>query len=295
MHGRTIACSALTALLFAAAAPAQTGGAQTTPPSAAAAQPNIPADELYHVHFAKAAPGKLQELIAGYKRAPVPAGEPGPPLIFRHLQGDDWDLLVLTPLGKEETLRPGLDAEQQKWTLQMRGLRMQHGDTFTSGPAWSEARAALAGSGTVSASAAGTGSTAGATGTAGAGTSGGAGSSATAGTGGTGSMAINVPQGTVYTITTYRSLPGHRDQLADTLGRVAALFPDRRTILQHVEGAPWEFVLIQRFDSWNALGQEDVAPADRLRAQGFANTEAIGLELRQHAAEHRDTIAQLVR
>jgi hypothetical protein len=285
MHVRTIACSAALALSIAAAAPAQTAQSQSSQP---AAQAGIPAQELYHVHFAKAAPAKLTDLIAGYKKSPVPAGEPGPPLIFRHLQGDDWDLLVLTPLGKEETLTPSATAEQQKWNEEMRGLRAQHGDTFTAGPAWAEVRTALLGAApSVGASAAGAVTT-GATGT-----SGTAGTSSMGGTGA--SMAVNVPEGSVYTVTTYRSLPGHRDQLADTLRRVAALFPDRRTILQHVEGAPWEFVLIQRFDSWNALGQEDVAPPDRLRAQGFANTEAIGLELRQHAAEHRDTIAQLVR
>jgi hypothetical protein len=102
------------------------------------------------------------------------------------------------------------------------------------------------------------------------------------------------PSGSVYTVTTYRSLPGHRDQLADTLLRIAALYPDRRSIFQHVEGAPWEFVMISRYDSWNALGEDEVAPAESLRKQGFANTEAIGMELRQHVAEHRDTITRMV-
>jgi len=282
MHVRTLTCSALTALLFAAAAPAQTSQPAAPQPPAASSQPGIPAQELYHFHFTKAAPGKLNELIDAYKQAPVAAGEPGPPLILRHLQGDDWDLLVLTPLGKEETLRPSASAEEQASIQRMRGLRAQHGDTFTSGPAWADVRTALLGGSAAAVMAASsTGTTGGAaTGTAGAGAA---------------SLGANVPEGTVFTVTTYRSLPGHRDQLADTLRRVAALFPDRRTIFQHVEGAPWEFVLLQRFDSWSALGEEDVAPPDRLRAQGFANTEAISLELRQHAAEHRDTIARLVR
>ncbi|RPJ57621.1 MAG: hypothetical protein EHM24_29345, partial [Acidobacteria bacterium] len=242
MHGRTIACSALIALLFAAAVPAQTSQPQTTQPSAAAAQPGIPALELYHVHFAKAAPGKMNELIDAYKQAPVPAGEPGPPLILRHLQGDDWDLLVLSPLGKEETLTPAASAEEQASIQRMRGLRTQHGDTFTSGPAWADVRAALLGGAAPAVTSASMAGTTGA-GTAAAGTAG-AGRAAAAG--------ANLPEGTVYTVTTYRSLPGHRDQLADTLRRVAAVFPDRRTILQHVEGASWEFVLLQRFDSWSA-------------------------------------------
>jgi len=285
MHARMIACSALTALLAAAAAaPAQTGQTPTPQAPAASAQPGIPAQELYHFHFTKAAPGKLNELIEAYKQAPVAAGEPGPPLILRHLQGDDWDLLVLTPLGKEETLTPGASAEEQASIQRMRGLRTQHGDTFTSGPAWADVRTALLGGSAAAAMAASS------TGTTGSGAA-----TGTAGAGRAAALGANVPEGTVYTVTTYRSLPGHRDQLADTLRRVAGLFPDRRTIFQHVEGAPWEFVLLQRFDSWTALGAEDDAPPERLKAQGFANDEAIGLELRQHAAEHRDTIARLVR
>ncbi len=289
MHARTIACSALTALLVAAAAPAQTSQPPTPQAPAASSQPGLPAQELYHFHFTKAAPGKLNELIDAYKQAPVAAGEPGPPLILRHLQGDDWDLLVLTPLGKEETLTPSASAEEQASIQRMRGLRAQHGDTFTSGPAWADVRAALLG-GPASAV-----TPASATGTTGSGTTVASTAAGTTGAGRAASAAVNVPEGTVYTVTTYRSLPGHRDQLADTLRRLAGLHPDRRTIFQHVEGAPWEFVLLQRYDSWTALGAEDDAPPERLKAQGFANDEAISLELRQHAAEHRDTIARLVR
>ena len=259
MHGRTIAGLAVVAALagaptFAQQAP-ETGQAQ--PPSATG-QAGMQAQELYHVHFVKAAPGKIAELVGAYRETPVAEGEPGPPLIFRHLQGDDWDLLVLTPLGKEETVRTAATPEEQRSVERMRGLRAQHGDTFTAGPAWPEVRAALLGEGSERP-----------TGTAG------------------GSA------GPIYTVSTYRSLPGHRDQLGQTLQRIAALYPDRRTILQHVEGAPWEFVVISRFDSWSALGEDQAAPAEKLRSQGFASNEAIGTELRQHLAEHRDTIARM--
>jgi len=276
MHAPTSALTVFAALVLAGAATAQPPTQPPAPPGAAA-QPGVSAQELYHVHFVKAAPGKMNELISAYRQTPVPPGEPGPPLIFRHVQGDDWDLLVLTPLGKEETLRPQDPPEVQKSVQQMRPLRTQHGDTFTAGPPWAEVRAALLGDAARPASA---------TGTAGTGTS---------GTTGAAAGAVNVTEATVYTVTTYRSLPGHRDQLADTLRRIAGLYPDRRMLMSHVEGAPWEFVLISRFDSWNALGDEEAAPADRLRAQGFANSEAIGLELRQHTAEHRDTIVRMVR
>jgi hypothetical protein len=266
MHARRIASAVFVALMLAAAAAAQP-----------AVQPGLSAQELYHVHIVKAAPGKMNELIAAFRQAPVAPGEPGPPVIFRHLQGDDWDLLVLTPLGKEETLRPVDTPEVQKSVQQMRPLRTQHGDTFTAGPPWTEVRATLMGGGPAPTAASGSAAT------------------ETAGTAGSSAGGASVPETTIYTVTTYRSLPGHRDQLADTLRRIVALYPDRRTLMQHVEGAPWEFVLISRYDSWSALGEEEAAPAERLRAQGFANNEAIGQELRQHTAEHRDTIARMVR
>ena len=256
MNARLIACSALAATFLASASIAQ----QATPPTrqpqpqAAAAQ----GQELYHVHFVKAAPGKISELISAYQEAPVAQGEPGPPVILRHLQGDDWDLLVLTPLGKDETITTATTPEEQRSIERMRGLTSQHVDTFTSGPPWADVRATLLGD-----AARPTGTAGGAT-------------------------------GTIYTVTTYRSIPGHRDQLADTLRRIAGLYPDRRTTMQHIEGAPWEFVMLSRYDSWAALGEDQAPAADKLRSQGFASNEAIGLELRQHVAEHRDTIAEMV-
>ena len=57
------------------------------------------AQELYHLHFVKAAPGKLADLIDVYQNAPVPAGKQKP-VILRHREGDDWDLLVVTPYGE---------------------------------------------------------------------------------------------------------------------------------------------------------------------------------------------------
>ena len=238
----------------------QTPQAQQAPQPGAMSQPGASATELYHVHFVKATPGKLTELIAAYQDSPVPPGEPGRPLVFRHLQGDDWDLLVLSPLGKEETLSTSASAEQQQWSERTRGLRAQHADTFTAGPAWADLQARLNDAPR-------------ATGTAG--------------------TAAEPTAGRLYIVTTYRSLPGHRDQLASVLNRVAALYPGRRTILQHVEGAPWEFVMLSQYDSWNAIGTDETAPPENLRKQGFASQEAIGTELRQHVAEHRDTIVRL--
>lgn len=77
------------------------------PALAAAAAPvsGAPAPEgpsyLFKTTFVRAAPGKLLELIDLYKgRLPVfDASGDERPLWWRHTQGDQWDLMLLTPMG----------------------------------------------------------------------------------------------------------------------------------------------------------------------------------------------------
>jgi hypothetical protein len=56
---------------------------------------------LYRMTLVQAAPGKLSELIAAYKKqfAALQAIGDEAPLWMRHSQGDHWDLLVLYPMG----------------------------------------------------------------------------------------------------------------------------------------------------------------------------------------------------
>jgi len=56
-------------------------------------------DVLYRMTLLRAAPGRLLELIEEVKSAaPAKAGL-GTPLVLRHSQGDQWDLMVLAPIG----------------------------------------------------------------------------------------------------------------------------------------------------------------------------------------------------
>jgi hypothetical protein len=217
--------------------------------SAAAQVQAQPADtaELYHAHFAKAAPGKLNDLIDAYLTAPVPAGEQKP-IILRHREGDDWDLLVLTPFGKAATTVSAAPppADVLASYAKVRAASERHTDSFVSGPAWSEAQKAFTGEG-------------------------------------------------VYVVGVYRSANGHRDQLSATLGKIAAADPPGRTLtLRHVEGGPFDVIQITHYDSWNDIDAQSGASAERMRAQGFATPAAASLELRQHMAEHHDTICTRV-
>ncbi len=56
---------------------------------------------LYKTTFLRAAPGKLLDLIALYKErlAVIEASGDARPFWWRHTQGDQWDLMILTPMG----------------------------------------------------------------------------------------------------------------------------------------------------------------------------------------------------
>jgi len=56
---------------------------------------------LYRTTFVRAAPGRLLDLIALYKErmAVVEAAGDARPFWWRHTQGDQWDLMLLTPMG----------------------------------------------------------------------------------------------------------------------------------------------------------------------------------------------------
>jgi hypothetical protein len=69
----------------------------------AAAAPAAPAGPsyLYKTTFVRAAPGRLLELIALYKERMAVLDTAGDerPLWWRHTQGDQWDLMLLQPMG----------------------------------------------------------------------------------------------------------------------------------------------------------------------------------------------------
>ena len=98
----------------------------------------------------------------------------------------------------------------------------------------------------------------------------------------------------VYIISTYRGLPGHREQLYKTLQKIdrASRKPGSSVILRHAEGSEWDYAVITRYDSWHelAVDQTDSQAEQRERQAGF--TQNPGLELREHMVSHHDTIAE---
>lgn len=227
-----------TLLLTAAIAVSQ----QPTQPS----QQQAPALELYHIHVSKAAPGKLTQLIDAYQNAPAPqASQPQiTPIILRHREGGEWDLITITPLGKQTTLTATAPPQAvQDFFTRLGPLSDWHGDTFAVGPSWAIVQKALVPAKDAQA---------------------------------------------VYVVSDYRSLAGHRPQLRQILDRNAQDTPGRSVLFAHVEGAPWNFLTVTSYDSWNAIGAPPPQPAS-----GTSRLEP-GLELREHMAVHHDTIAVYV-
>ena len=111
-----------------------------------AAQTASQGSELYHIHAVKAAPGKLLELIDAYKAAPAPdEGQPQvTPIILRHRQGGEWDILVISPRGAETTVSAGQpSADARALNERLATLSAWHADSFAAGPAWDAVRQAL--------------------------------------------------------------------------------------------------------------------------------------------------------
>jgi hypothetical protein len=106
---------------------ATTASAQNTPVPAAGT-------DVYHVHFAKAAPGQAEALGKSLMVPDKSASMPEHFVVLRHQEGDDWDYAVIQHLGPKAevsaTTPPPPDA--------VRALSAWHNDTFVSGPSWSQ-------------------------------------------------------------------------------------------------------------------------------------------------------------
>jgi hypothetical protein len=93
--------------------------------------------------------------------------------------------------------------------------------------------------------------------------------------------------GSVYVVAVHRAVPGHRRQLLEALNQISPSAKElvSQATLAHVEGGPWQFLTIQRYNSWQDLA----------KARAAAAAEGKGWhEVRQHSAYHVDTIADRV-
>jgi hypothetical protein len=118
---RTIVAGLVVCMCVAAAV---TASAQTAPGTGT---------DIYHVHFAKSAPGQA---VAHAKDLTTPDSSLAMPthfVVLRHQEGDDWDFVVIQHMGAkaEVAATPPPPAGTQ-------ALGAWHSDTFVTGPSWGE-------------------------------------------------------------------------------------------------------------------------------------------------------------
>ncbi|HEY1582337.1 MAG TPA: hypothetical protein VGF73_04465 [Chthoniobacterales bacterium] len=139
--------------------------------------------------------------------------------------------------------------EPNTMTPQQRSLVEWHGDTFVSGPPWAAFAKEMGLEGAAAKSA-----------------------------------------DSVYLVSDYRAVAGQRDALEKSLstppqGDTAS----GNILLAHLEGAPWNFLAIARYDSWDKVAESEKASmAQTKQGQGG------WYELRESCAQHHDTLTDRV-
>ncbi len=238
-----------------AMAPVTLVQAQSTPTPATSASPAASATpvartDVYHVHFTKSALGKAAAL-ADYLKTPDPkAPMPGHFVLLRHQEGDAWDYVVIQHVGPKASV----EAAGTQVPAAMRELSDWHNDTFVNGPSWAEFTRAM-----------GIGDDAGSKGKA---------------------------ASAAYVVSVYRPAPGHREQLEKMLGEAPASGNTSagNVLMQHLEGGPWTFLTIARFNSWQDFATNEI---NSVTTQASKNPGG-WFQLRDHVAFHNDTLTNLI-
>ena len=90
----------------------------------------------------------------------------------------------------------------------------------------------------------------------------------------------------LYVIATWRPAPGHRQDLAKALTAqdTNSKVPTGHVILVHMEGGPWVFLALDRFNSWQDYATDEAVTQD---SQGWN-------DVRNYGVWHHDTLATRV-
>jgi hypothetical protein len=95
----------------------------------------------------------------------------------------------------------------------------------------------------------------------------------------------------LYVVAVWRAAPGHRDQLQEALKRTdpVSKVSISSVVMQHVEGGPWNFLAIDRYNSWQDFATDEAAnvPKTGTGKDGWS-------EVRQHGAYHQDTLTDRI-
>jgi hypothetical protein len=96
--------------------------------------------------------------------------------------------------------------------------------------------------------------------------------------------------GSVYELAVWRAVPGQRAQLRSVLTRppaTGAKVQPAQLLLAHLEGGPWNFLAITRYNSWQDYATDEEANTPGKGQDGWN-------EARKFAVHHIDTLADRV-
>jgi hypothetical protein len=97
--------------------------------------------------------------------------------------------------------------------------------------------------------------------------------------------------GSVYVVSVFRAAPGRRDELEKLLGQAPGPAENiaGNVLMQHLEGGPWLFLTIARYNSWQDFAASQKASvADTLKPSGG------WLGVRNYSSYHNDTITDRI-
>jgi hypothetical protein len=98
--------------------------------------------------------------------------------------------------------------------------------------------------------------------------------------------------GSVYVVSVFRPTAGHRDELEKLLGAPPNRPSDTSAgtvLMQHLEGGPWTFLTVVRYNSW-----QDFATNDMNNVTQSNKNEGGWFEFRKYSAYHTDTLANRI-
>jgi hypothetical protein len=98
--------------------------------------------------------------------------------------------------------------------------------------------------------------------------------------------------GSVYLVSVFRPSPGHRDGLEKMLSEPPSRPTDTsadNVLMQHLEGSPWTFLTIARYNSW-----QDFATGEKNSVAQAGRKEGGWFRLRDHTAFHNDTLTDRI-
>jgi len=98
--------------------------------------------------------------------------------------------------------------------------------------------------------------------------------------------------GSVYVVSVFRPTAGQRDEMEKLLGAPPNRPSDTSAgtvLMQHLEGGPWTFLTVVRYNSW-----QDFATNDMNNATQSNKNEGGWFEFRKYSAYHTDTVANRI-